>query len=363
MSSHTPSLFWFRIDMMNSFRLAGHEVFAVGPDDVEKWAKRFSASGINYRSIRVSRNGFNPFEDYRTYRDIVSLYNDLKPDKVFVYQAKSIVYGCLAAWRCRITDVYPLVAGLGSVFRGTRRIDHLIRSILRIQYKCAFRCAKRIFIQNEDDLQMLVHMHVASANQFICINGSGVNMRRFAPVGLPEETVFLFIGRLIRDKGIQEYLQACRIIKARYPHIQCLLVGPFDTNPTALCAEELQPYIDDGTVEYFGEQSDVRPYIARASVFVLPSYHEGTPKTVLESMSMGRAIITTNAPGCRETVQEGINGYLIPIKNVPALANTMKKFIELPRLAIKMGDASRKMVEMRFDVDKVNAKIKEIMKL
>ena len=157
------------------------------------------------------------------------------------------------------------------------------------------------------------------------IHGSGVNLEKFVPTEMPEIPTFLYIGRLIKDKGVGEYLEACQKIKRLYgKKVRCLLVGPFDSNPSALKPEELQPLINSGVLEYFGEQSDVRPYISQCSIYVLPSYHEGTPKTVLENMAMGRAIITTDAPGCRETVVNGENGYLVEVKNEDAEVDRMQ---------------------------------------
>ena len=171
------------------------------------------------------------------------------------------------------------------------------------------------------------------------------------------------ISRLIRDKGVYEYLEACRKLKKDFPQVRCLLVGPFDTNPSAISSVELQTFIDDGSVEYFGEQKDVIPYLAQASVFVLPSYREGTPKTNLEAMATGRAVITTDAPGCKETIVDGENGFLIPVKDVDALCEKMKQFIRHPELAQTMGFAGRKMAESLFDVNIVNQQICKTMKI
>ena len=160
-----------------------------------------------------------------------------------------------------------------------------------------------------------------------------------------------------------EYLEACRVIKQKYPDVECLLVGPFDSNPSALKKEELDIYIQDGVIDYFGEQEDVKPYIARCSTFVLPSYHEGTPKTVLEAMAMGRAIITSDAPGCRETVVDGENGFLVETKNIEALVDRMEHLILHPELNKMMGEFGLKMVQEKFDVKKVNAEIVRILNL
>ena len=226
---------------------------------------------------------------------------------------------------------------------------------MSILYKQAFKCSKAVFFQNNDDKQVFIQAGLLKDKQIVMIPGSGVNIEKFVQVELPIIPTFLFIGRLIRDKGVEEYLEACTKIKAKYmDKVRCLLVGPFDSNPSALKPEDLQIYINKGIVEYFGEQNDVRPYISQCSVYVLPSYHEGTPKTVLESMAMGRAIITTDAPGCRETVKNGRNGYLVPIKNVDAVMNKMINLIEHPDVVKQMGQESRKMAVEHFDVEIVN---------
>ena len=180
---------------------------------------------------------------------------------------------------------------------------------------------------------------------------------------MPEKEAFLFIGRLIKDKGLIEYLEACKIIKSKYKDIRCMLVGPFDTNPSSIKQDELEPYIKDTTIEYFGEQEDVRPYIEQCSTFVLPSYHEGTPKTVLESMSMGRAIITTDAPGCRETVINEKNGFLVKTKDVDDLVQKMELIIKNKDLSKKMGIESRKIVMEKYDVNLVNESIMKAMNM
>ncbi len=195
------------------------------------------------------------------------------------------------------------------------------------------------------------------------LNGSGVNTERFLPQTPLENVAFLYIGRLIRDKGIYEYLEACKCVKEKYPDVKCLLVGPYDSNPSALRQEELAAYVENKVVEYFGEQKDVVPYLAQCSVFVLPSYREGTPKSVLEAMSCCKAIVTTDVPGCRETVVDGENGFLVPKCDIQALAEKMIFFIERPDVAERMGKVGRKMVETKFDVKLVNQTITQAMQI
>lgn len=305
LSSFTTSLFWFRIDMMQSFLQAGHEVLAVAEEPEELWENKFAALGIRYRSIPVQRNGMNPLKDLQTLRALKTLMKEEKPDKIFAYQAKTVIYGGMAAAGCGITEFYPLIAGLGSIFLSDDLKTRLVRKILVTEYKYGMRKTPKAFFQNEDDLGVFIKHGIISGDRAVILNGSGVNLDKFPQKPLPEEFALLCISRLIRDKGVMEYLEACRILKQRHPQVRCMLVGPFDTNPSAIQKEELQGYIDDGSIEYFGEQKNVQPYLEQCSIYVLPSYHEGTPKTVLEAMATGRPILTTDAPGCRQTVPEG----------------------------------------------------------
>ena len=363
LSSHTPSLFWFRIDMMKSFLASGCEVVAFGDEPVEVWGEKIAEKNIKYRQIKVERNSTNFLKDIKTFISIIKALKEEKPDKIFCYQAKTVVYGSIAARMVGIKNVYSLIAGLGSVFLGGGLKSRLVCAILSLEYKVAFKCCKKVFFQNHDDSSAFINRKIVSEDKIVYINGSGVNTEEFVPSEIPEVPAFLYIGRLIKDKGIVEYLEACRKVKDECPHIRCMLVGPFDTNPSALKPEELQTYIDDGIIEYFGQQSNVKDYIKQCWVYVLPSYHEGTPKTVLESMACGRAIITTDAPGCRETVEDGVNGYLVPVKDVNSLAEKMKVLIQDKELVRKMGTISRDIAVDKFDVNIVNGKIKETMNI
>ena len=363
LSSHTPSLFWFRKDMMLAFKQAGCEVVAVGNENIDSWEKKFSEIGIRYLRIDVQRNGTNPLSDLKTLKVIKSLLKKEAPDKIFCYQAKTVIYGCSAAHQLGITEVYPLIAGLGSVFLSHGLKASLLRKILVTEYKSALKHAKKVFFQNHDDSDMFVKNKILNQENITYINGSGVNVNQFVVTELPETPSFLNISRLIRDKGVREYLDACRIVKKEHPEYRCLLVGPFDSNPTAITKEELDEYINDGTIEYFGEQSDVKPYIAQASIFVLPSYHEGTPKTVLEAMACGRAVITTNAPGCKETVANNENGLLVEPKNHIMLADAMLELASNPEKVRQMGLKGRELAVNKFSVDIVNEKILNTMNI
>ncbi len=361
LSSHTPSLFWFRMDMMQDFLALGHTVVAIGNEPEDKWRKTFEEKNITYIQADISRTGTNPIKDLKTFFSLKKILGKIKPDKIFTYQAKTVIYGSLAANALGIKEIYSLIAGCGSIFISTKLMAKILRCILRLEYKVALKYNKKVFFQNPDDVLLFSSMGILSEEKAVIINGSGVSVEKFKKFPLPKNITFLNVSRLIKDKGIVEYLEAAKIVKQKYPDVRFMLVGPFDTNPSALQPFELEKYINEGIVEYYGEQPNVIPYLEKCNVFVLPSYREGTPKTVLEAMACGRPIITTDTTGCRETVINGLNGMLVPIKDIEALANAMINLIEHPEKIAPMGDISRKIAEDKFDVHKVNKAIMQTM--
>lgn len=363
LSSYAPTLFFFREDMMKAMINNGHEVIAAAPETEQEWGHKFEERNIRYVSIQgIERTGTNPIKDILGFFSILKALIREKPDKVFVYQAKTIIYGCIAAKLLRIKEIYALMGGLGSVFRN-KEGKSITRDILKTEYKVAFKICKKVFFQNKDDSSEIVNAGLINERKIVMINGSGVNLDKFSVKPLAKNPIFLFVGRIIKDKGIIEYIEAAKIVKEKYPETRIQIVGYFDTNPTAIKEEEINQYVKDGIIEYLGPTDDVRPFLEKCSVYVLPSYHEGTPKSVLEAMATGRPIITTDAPGCRETVIEGVNGFLVPIKSVDKLAEKMIWMIENREESAKMGNHSLRICKDKFDVKKVNQVILDTMQL
>ncbi|MCR5539550.1 MAG: glycosyltransferase family 4 protein [Ruminococcus sp.] len=363
LSCHTPSLFWFRMEMMEEFIKRGHKVYALANESEADWADKFAEHGVKYIQIDVQRNGVNPLNDVKAFFSIRKQLKKINPDKIFTFQAKTIIYGTMAANSLGINKVFPLVAGMGSVFLNNDLKSRIIRKIMVLEYKISMQYCGYVFFQNHDDEKIFRDCGIIGKQRIVMLHGSGVNTEKFEVTPLPDSTSFLCISRLIKDKGLYEYLKACDKVKKQFPEIRCMLVGPYDSNPSALKPEELQPYIDNGVIEYFGEQEDVRPYLEQSSVFVLPSYREGTPKTNLEAMASGRAVITTDAPGCKETVINGENGLLVPVKDVYALTHKMIYLHNNRDIIEQMGKIGRRMAVDTFDVKKVNATICNIMNL
>ena len=330
----------FRIDMIDEFVRRGAEVVVFGDEPAGAWDGYFAGHGVSYRTYFVSRNGTNPAADLRTLRELRSLFREERPDKVFTYQAKPNVYGTLAA---------------GSVFRASDPRSRLVGAVVGAEYRAALRHARAVFFQNGEDVDLLASRRIVGREKAVMVRGSGVNLSRFPRRPLPEGDSFLFVGRLVRGKGVIDYLEAARIVKAAHPGAELHLVGPFDTNPTALTREELRPYVDDGTVAYHGEQGDVRPFQEASSCFVLPSYYgEGTPKSALEAMATGRPLIVADAVGCREVVRDGVNGFLVPPKDPAAIAAAMERLMADRALRERMAEESRRIAEDVCDVGKVN---------
>ena len=351
----TRSIPRFRIDMIDEFVLRGCEVVVFGDEPHEKWDGFFGEHGVGYRTYSVSRNGMNPAADIATKAALKKLLDEERPDKVWTYQAKSNIYGCMAAHELGIDDVYVMMGGLGSVFRATDAKSRFVRTIVSAEYRGALRYAKTVFFQNTEDVEVFEGLRILKRDKVVLTRGSGVNISEYSQAGFPEQMSFLFVGRLVRGKGVLDYLEAARLVKAEHPEVRFDLVGPFDSNPTAVKPEDIQPFIDDGTVVFHGEQKYVRPFQEASSAFVLPSYYgEGTPKSALEAMATGRPLIVADAVGCREVVKDGVNGFLVPPQDPGAIAAAMMRLIEEPGLKERMGAESRKMAENVFDVRKVN---------
>lgn len=355
---------WFREDMLREFAKRSDDVVVLGNEGDSKWDSYFENLGVTYRTYPVSRNGLSPWDDMRTYRALRSIIAEEKPDKVLTNFVKANVYGCVAAHKAGVRDVYVMMGGLGSVFHGSDSKSKLARLIVKSEYHASLKYAKKIFFQNDEDSQLLVNLGLVKRGQVVRINGSGVNTEHFTQKPLPDRPSFVFIGRLVRGKGVIEYLEAARIVKQRHPGVEFSLVGPYDTNPSALKPDDIEPFIADGIVQYHGEQKDVRPFLEAASCFVLPSYYgEGTPKSGLEALATGRPLIVADAVGCREVVKNEVNGLLVEPKSSRSLSEAMIKMIMNQDNMRSMGAESRRLAESLYDVRIVNSSICRAMEI
>ena len=363
-SHYSPSLINFRGDLIRAMVELGHKVICLGPE--AGFEQPMQELGADYRQISLHRTGLNPLKDVKTLFSLRKVLKEIKPDIVFSYTVKPIVYGSIAAHMAGVRRMYAMITGLGYEFIGQTFKQRLLTQIVAFLDRRRLKYNRVVFFQNPDDLHLFVSKSIVPKTaKPVLVNGSGVNIEKFAfaPPKLSPVT-FLLIARLIKDKGILEYADSARLLKQKYPDARFQLLGPLDINPAAITQEQLERWTKEGIIEYLGKTNDVRPYIADASVFVLPSfYREGTPRSVLEAMSMGRPIITTDAPGCRETVIDGKNGFLVPVKDIDTLKSAMEKFIQKPDLISQMGKQSRIIAEEKYDVRKVNRAILQEMGL
>jgi glycosyltransferase involved in cell wall biosynthesis len=357
-ASLADSLLNFREPLMVALQKKGFVVHVAAPDLPHGSVSRelLESKGFVVHEVSLSRTGTNPVVDLKSFLQLWRLMRKVRPDKVLAYTVKPVIYGMLAAWLAGVPQRFALITGLGYAFQNEAsrgRIQKLVQSL----YKAALRKVDKVFFQNPDDEALFRKKGLISQFSASCVvNGSGVDVSSFQVTPQPEGSpTFLMIARLLGDKGVREYVDAAKQIKKAKPDIKFSLVGWIDENPDAITQQELDCWISSGVIDYLGRLADVRPAIAACSVYVLPSYREGTPRTVLEAMAMGRAIVTTDAPGCRETVVHGENGFLVPVQDSEALAQAMHLFIDKPALQTIMGARSRQIAEEKYDVHKVNA--------
>jgi glycosyltransferase involved in cell wall biosynthesis len=367
LSSFAFSLINFRGKLIEAMVGAGHDVIACGPDDDPEVARQLATLGARYCRTPMSRTGSNPLADLRTLAHYIGIIRRERPAVVLAYTQKPIIYGGIAARLFGRPRFYALMSGLGYVFSPASDHRPMLRAIVARLYRLAVAKARAIFVFNADDRrELLVHGIVQPTASVIQVAGSGVDLSHFAAVPLPEGPAsFLMVARLMRDKGVHEYAEAARRLKRRYPEARFGLLGRLDTeNPTGISEKLLEQWKADQVIDYFPETRDVRPLLAASTVFVLPSYYrEGLPRTLLEAMAVGRALITTDLPGCREPVRDGRNGLLVPPRDVDALCDAMEQFLLDPSLAAAMGESSRYLAEEIFDVRKVNRQLMQVMEI
>lgn len=355
-AGYAPSLINFRGPLLRALRQQGHQVIALAPGEAPEVERQLAEWGVHYRPISLDRTGMNARRDVSDLAALTALLRELRPDAVLAYTIKPVTYGLLAARAAGIARRYALITGLGYSFQGEGFKRQALNKATSLLYKAALLGAERVIFQNPDDRDLFVQRGLVNMEQTTIVNGSGVDLTHYTPAALPDNPVYLLIARLLREKGVGEYMEAARQVRSSYPDARFLLAGPLDPNPSSLSADELQEWVSRGDVEYLGELKDVRPALARSSVYVLPSYREGTPRTVLEAMAAGRAIITTDAPGCRETVQDGVNGLLVPVADASALAQAMCRLLDAPTRA-EMGERSLRLAREKYDVNVVNSQM------
>ena len=394
-SSGASSLNGFRLPLIKHWRAQGHEVIATACENSTATAKDLEAVDVKFVPIPVGRASLNPFADVSLVLRMAKLMRKERIDVAFLFQQKAVIYGGLAAKLAGIRKTFAMVTGLGYAFTPRPGLKYkIVNAVASSLYRVATKCFDGMIFQNPDDMDFVRGTFLKHSRMPLKrVYGSGIDLEQFAYEAKSDSGTFLFIGRLVTDKGIREYIRAGEILAKKMAKAELRILGGIDVNPSAITAEQLRAWEQGGACRYLGKTRDVRPLIRAASVFVLPSYREGTPRSALEAMAIGRPVIVANTPGCREVVffenvcrrldsasgkfvdlplpvnsrehegeiLMGDNGFLVPAKNAEALAVVMQFYLENPAFVSAHGRESRRLAEKYYDVNDVNRQITEFV--
>lgn len=357
----------FRGALVRDLVARGHAVTVSTPTpeeaDPSAVMRAIEALGARCVFAPLKRTGLNPLSERRARAHYDALFHELRPDAVFVSNPKPIFHAIPAAREAGVARRVAMVTGLGYAFTGSSFKARVLRAVATRLYRSALSDATTVLFQNTDDRDELARrgaLMKAPAPRIVA--GSGVDIDAFRAMPQPEGSpVFLMVARLLGDKGVREYAEAARTVRAQRPAWRFRLVGWIDANPAAIRKEELDAWVHEGAIEFAGRLDDVREELARASVFVLPSYREGTPKSVLEALASARPVITSDAIGCRETVRDGVEGLLVPPRDAQALARACLRLGDDAAMCAEMGERARQRAVEKFDVRLVNAAIIEAL--
>jgi len=341
------NIYNFRMGLVKAFLNLGYEVIAIAPED--EFTPQLIAAGCEYYPVSMENKGTNPLQDLMLTKRFYDCYRRVKPDVILQYTIKPNIYGTLAAKLAGIPTINN-VSGLGTVFI----IQNFVSKVALQLYKLAFKFPAKVFFQNHDDQQLFLEHRLIKASITDVLPGSGIDTARFKPAATftrNQNFTFLMIARVLYEKGVVEYVEAARLVRAQYPNVRCQLLGGIDESGNIGVKQAvMDAWVQQGVIEYLGTSAAIEANISLADAVVLPSYREGTPKTLLEAAAMGKPIITTNVPGCRDTVIDGRNGFLCEVKNSRDLAAKMMQLYQLPATELaRMGKASRQLAEEKFD--------------
>lgn len=359
--SYANSLTHFRGDFIADLVKNGYEVFGAAPDMNQETSEKLLSLGATPLEYSLQRTGQNPFKDLQSIFELKKLIKEHNIDLVFPYTIKPVIYGSIAANLSK-TPTISLITGLGFTFTGTSKKAKFLQKITEFLYKISIRKNKLIVFQNTDDHKLFIDRKIISKNHPVdFVSGSGVNLNKYTSrinKKKSDNVIFVFVARLIREKGIHLFINAAELLKQSYPNAEFHVIGAHETSPSAIAIDHLKELHENGTIIFHGRQKKVEDFLFKSDVFVLPTfYREGIPRSILEALSVGMPIITTDSPGCRETIQNNENGILIAPQNQEALTDAMKFFLENPDKIEEMGIKSRKYAEERFNVELINKKL------
>ena len=363
-SHHAGAIVNFRKTFIRELVRVNYSVYALAPDYDDKLRQEVESFGACPVDYRFDRTGINPYSDLINTLALIKILKNLKVDVSFGYSIKPVIFGTIASWLAKIPHRIAMIEGLGYVYTTSSSKDSFRRKILRLivslLYKFSLSKAHTVVFLNSDDIQEFVSNNFVNPKKVVKLGGIGVDLKEwnFSTPHIKPIT-FLLAARLLKEKGIYEFAAAAKRVGSLYPNIRFVVLGNLDSNPGSISLNEINEWVSDGVLEWPGHV-EIKPWLKATSVFVLPSYREGVPRSTQEAMAIGRAVITTDVPGCRDTVLNGKNGFLVKEKDVESLVQAMICFIKQPALIMKMGIESRKMAEELFDASKVDKRLIEI---
>lgn len=367
LNNTAQNILGFRKHLVQFLLAHNYQVYAMATDFTAQTKEEVASLGAIPIDYTFARGGLNPFADLKNMKKLEKVFKQIQPDVLLTSFSKPVIFGTLAAKKAKIPKTIAMLEGLGYTFTeqpdGQSLKAKIIKQIQVFLYKIALPKADTMIFLNPDDPKDLLDRYHIKVKKREILGAIGLDLNEYKFTNTPIKPIsFVFIGRLLREKGIFEFLKAAEQVKKKYSTVVFKVIGSFDSeNPGALKQGELQYYIESNIIKYPGFVTNIKDWIRESSVFVLPSYREGVPRSTQEAMAMGRAVITTDVPGCRETVVEGKNGFLIPKWDVAALAKAMEYFIENPEEIKRMGEESHKIASEKFDGEKVNRKLLKII--
>ena len=361
-TSSAASLVLFRGALIEALVQRGLTVLALAPDFDEGLCAEIRRMGALPIDYDLERTGTSLRQDIASTGQLTGLLRRHKPDGVLSYFMKPVIYGTLAARFAGVPRRYAMIEGLGYAFTdiGISSVRRkVLKATMQVLLRVSLRQARRVIFLNADDRGELVAAGIVKEGRTVVLGGIGLKLADFPPADVPREgpPVFVMISRLILEKGVFDFVEAARRVRREHPDARFLLVGGLDPKPGSMTREQLHALAAEGLIEWPGEVGDVRPFLREATAFVLPSYREGVPRSTQEAMAIGRAVITTDVPGCRATVRDGVNGFLVPPRDPGKVAEAMMHFVRDRSLAVVMGGESRRIAEREFDADIVNRRL------
>ena len=357
----TWNVYNFRLNVLDLLRQQGSQITVIAPVDEYIRYREWFPHVKHINLTQLDRDSTNPWQDLKLFRELVSIYREIRPDLVVHYTIKPNIYGGLAAAWCGVESI-AVVTGLGYPFLH----NGFIRSITKPLYWLSNRCHAQLIFENDDDRQLFVDKNLVSEGKSVSIRGCGVDTGFFYPVrtdSSEERLVFTYVGRLLYDKGIREFIEAAKRVTSRIAEVEFWILGEIDpNNPSAIKKEELVEWISEPQIHYLGSVKDVRKTINRSTCIVLPSYREGFSRVLMEAMALGKPIITTNVPGCKEAVEDGRNGFLVEPKSPQSLVQAILNMIDLDEVSRReMGLKGREMVKKNYEARDIAAEFIKII--